>query len=334
MEQIKSWSNVNKDVFENEIMPLHEPAVLRGIVDDWPIVESAKKGTEVLWQYLRDIYVGGDVRFARLPAIEKGRFFYNETKTEFNFEREIASLDAFLNEVLANSNDITADTLALQSALIADYFPSFNDNNGMDLFENATKPRIWLGNNSVVSPHYDDADNIACVVTGTRTFTLFPPEQIDNLYVGPMEFTPAGAPVSFVDLEEPDLEKYPKFAEAISHAVVSNLSPGDAIYIPALWWHNVKAEGGVNLLVNYWSGGSIGSTKKPVPIDNILMAMLTIRELPQHEKNAWQSFFNYYIFSEQSEKYQHIPDNIKGMLAPLDGPTNKALKKWLIRQLK
>ncbi len=334
LKGIACWHNVDKAMFENEIAPLHEPAVLRGFVNDWPIINKANMGIEELWDYLRSMYVGGDVQFARLPAEERGRFFYNKTLTALNFKREVGSLDGFLAEVLHNSSNESADSLALQSALIEEYFPKFIEENPFELFSSLSKPRIWLGNNSVVSAHHDDAENIACVVTGNRTFTLFPPEEIENLYVGPMDVTPAGAPVSLVDFARPDFEKFPKFKVALNAALTADLAPGDAIYIPALWWHHVQATGGVNLLINYWAGGSIVGEQKPVPADNLMMAMMTFRDLPQQDKNAWQAFFNYYVFSDQNDKHQHIPKAALGMLAPWDDQTKKALKKWLIRQLK
>ena len=55
--------------------------------------------------------------------------------------------------------------------------------------------------------------------------------------------TIAGQPISMVDLDDPDFERFPKFREALRHALVAELEPGDAIYIPALWWHGVQATG-------------------------------------------------------------------------------------------
>src|SRR3546814_2525666 len=57
-----------------------------------------------------------------------------------------------------------------------------------------------------------------------------------------------------VDLAAPDLTRYPRFAEALAHAMTAELEPGDAIYIPGLWWHDVQAAGPFNVLVNYWWG--------------------------------------------------------------------------------
>jgi hypothetical protein len=334
LKRIACWHNVTPEVFKEEILPLHQPAILKGLVNDWPAVKQAKQSVEGLYQYFSDLYIGGDIQFARIPPEEKGRFFYNKEMTDFNFKREVGPLDAFFRDVLANSKDNKADTLALQSAPVADYFPEFEKNNPFQFFDKSVTPRIWIGNDAVVSAHYDDSENIACVVSGQRTFTLFPPEQIENLYVGPMDFTPAGAQLSLVDFNEPDFEKYPKFHQALDNALVAELEPGDAIYIPILWWHHVWAKGGVNVLVNYWEGGSINGKTKPVPADTILMAMLSIRDLPLVQKNTWKALFDYFIFSDQHQKYEHIPKEIRGILEPLDEQTKKGVKKWLIGQLK
>jgi hypothetical protein len=334
LNKIDTWHNVTPDVFTKEILPLHKPAVLKGLINDWPVVKQANNSVEDLYQYFSNLYIGGDIQFARIPPEEKGRFFYNKDMSDFNFKREVGPLDAFFRDVLANSQDSNADTLALQSAPVADYFPDFEKENPFVFFAKSVPPRIWIGNDAIVSAHYDDSENIACVVSGKRVFTLFPPEQIENLYVGPMDFTPAGAQLSLVDFNEPDFEKHPKFHQALDNALVAELEPGDAIYIPIHWWHHVRALGGVNVLVNYWEGGSINRTTKPVPADTLLMAMLSIRDLPLVQKNNWKTLFDYYIFSDQQEKYEHIPEEVRGILEPLSEQSRKGIKKWLKRQLK
>ena len=50
----------------------------------------------------------------------------------------------------------------------------------------------------------------------------------------------------------PDFEAYPRFAEALETALTAELDPGDAVFIPTLWWHHVAALDPVNVLVNYW----------------------------------------------------------------------------------
>ena len=110
----------------------------------------------------------------------------------------------------------------------------------MPLLRPAVAPRIWIGNRVKVQTHFDLLDNIACVVGGRRRFTLFPPEQVPNLYIGPLDFTPSGTPMSMVPLTNPDFARYPRFAEALPPRSRRELEPGDALYIPYGWWHHVE----------------------------------------------------------------------------------------------
>src|SRR5206468_367295 len=89
-----------------------------------------------------------------------------------------------------------------------------------------------------------------------RRFTLFPPEQLQNLYVGPLDFNPAGQAISLVDHAAPDLERFPRYAEALQHAQVAELEAGDAIFIPSMWWHAVEALAPFNALVKLDEDGA------------------------------------------------------------------------------
>jgi len=97
-----------------------------------------------------------------------------------------------------------------------------------------------------------NTENIACVVVADAASPCFRPSKIRNLYVGPLDLTPAGQPVSLVDIRNPDLGRFPRFAEALAAAEVAELSPGDAVYIPAYGGTNVEALEDFNVLVNYW----------------------------------------------------------------------------------
>ena len=95
------------------------------------------------------------------------------------------------------------------------------------------------------------SNNIACCAVGARRFTLFPPDQVANLYPGPLEPTPGGQVVSHGRFPRARSRPLPRFAEALAAAQVAELEPGDALIYPALWWHHVEALSDFNVMVNY-----------------------------------------------------------------------------------
>ena len=309
------------------------PVLLKGLVSSWDIVRAGNHSDEYLLDYLCDKASPGLVNTLEAPSSTNGYFFYNETLQGFNFEKKQARFRDFCDRLLSYKNKKSA-FLSIQSAFIDEYFPGVETENPMTIMGENLRPRIWIGNKTVVGTHYDDADNIACVVAGQRRFTLFPPDQIKNLYVGPLEFTPAGATVSMASLVNPDFIKYPRLKFALEYAVVADMEPGDGLYIPTLWWHHVEALGEINTLINYWCGGSIGGDRAPpYPHAAMLMSILAMNELPISARKAWKAMFDYYVFHENGDTAEHLPQGKRGIMSGIDEVSAERLKKWLISQL-
>jgi hypothetical protein len=190
---------------------------------------------------------------------------------------------------------------------------------------------IWVGNKTRVAAHYDAPENIACVVIGKRRFTLFPPSQIENLYPGPLDFTPAGQTISMVDFENPDFEKYPRFKTALEHAQVADMEPGDALLLPSMWWHHVEGLSKFNMLINYWWRVSPKYMGQATTVLN--HALLSIRDLPAHEKAAWKHIFDYYIFNDSTYAGEHLPEAARGSLGELDEMQARKLRALLLNKL-
>jgi hypothetical protein len=153
------------------------------------------------------------------------------------------------------------------------------------------------------------------VAAGRRRFTLFPPEQISNLYIGPLDLTPAGAPVSLVSVTRPEFDRYPRFGHALAAAQSAELEPGDAIYIPYLWWHHVESLERFNVLVNYWWDPAPAAHAKPFV--SIFHAMLAISALPADQRRAWRAHFDHYVFRLEGEPGAHLPAASQGLVAPM-----------------
>ena len=193
-------------------------------------------------------------------------------------------------------------------------------------------PRLWIGNAAKVAIHHDPSENIACVAAGRRRFTLFPPEQVGNLYMGPFHQTPAGVPVSLVHLTDPDLERFPRFARALDAAMTAELGPGDALYIPYHWYHHVEALEPFNVLVNYWwdsAPAGVGS-----PWDVMLHAMTSLRALPPGQRRAWKAMFDHYVFMSGGDPGAHLPEADRGVLTPPSPRSFDQMRRALMTRLR
>jgi hypothetical protein len=190
---------------------------------------------------------------------------------------------------------------------------------------------IWIGNRTRIAAHFDNIDNLACVVGGRRRFTMFPPDQIRNLYVGPLDLTPAGQPITLVDINNPDLERFPRYAEAAAAAQVAELAPGDAVYIPALWWHNVEALEDFNVLVNYWWRDVPDYFDSPS--NALLYCVLTIKGLPASQRRGWKALFDYLIFQSDGAALEHLPLHARGLFGDLTPAKAERIRAILLKNL-
>jgi len=334
LKRIPEWRNVDKKKFRDEIVPQNRPAVLKGLVKDWPSVREGMKSPIALAAYIKRFDQGRLAKTAIGAASIKGRFFYaGEDLLKLNFSFRQDQISTTLDWLIEHQADENPMAVAVQNTPLPEYLPKFTDENDTDLPHKSAVPRIWIGNAVTVSTHFDRDYNIACVVGGHRRFTLFPPEQLPNLYVGPFLKTPAGAPVSMVSLEEPDLTRYPRFEQALAAAVEAELEPGDAMYIPYFWWHHIKSLDVFNVLVNYWWN----ETEAPLssPGQCLLHGLLTLRNLPPDQRAVWRMVFDHFVFQTNGiDPVAHLDPRYQGLFGPLTQEVVKELQDILLRKLR
>jgi mannose-6-phosphate isomerase-like protein (cupin superfamily) len=327
----REWHNADAGVFRDQIVAANQPAVLRGLIKHWPAVQAGLDGPRALCDYIKGFDSGGSVDLLIGEPSIHGRFFYREDLKSLNFERRPGKISEALELLLAHQDDSSPPAIAIQSASIPQRLPHFADQNTISLPPPAAIPRIWIGNRITVAAHYDISDNIACVVGGRRRFTFFPPEQIANLYVGPIHFTPAGQPVSMVPLERPDLRRYPRFQHALAAAQSAELEPGDAVYIPYFWWHHVQSLDRFNILVNYWWDDA--SVQFGSPYDCLLHGFLTLRHLPARQRAAWRAVFDHYVFQSGDDPVAHLPPENRGALGAMTPELAAHIRAALLKRL-
>jgi hypothetical protein len=311
--QILVRTDVDLKTFREEIEPAGQPVLLKGLVKDWPIVRAARESPRALADAIRGFDRGRLPFVIDVPPELEGRIFYRDDMRGLNFTRSPAPIGATLDRLLGLMEHPRPPGVFIESMITADFLPDFAAAHPMPLVEAQFGPRLWIGNRITVQTHYDLLYNVACLVGGRRRFTLFPPDQLPNLYIGPFDFTPAGAPVSMVPLHRPDLERYPRFAEALRHARSVELEPGDAIYIPYAWWHHVESLTPFNVLVNYWwnSAPKIGS-----PYAVLLHAAMSVRDMPADQRAVWKHLFDHFVFSDPEVALAHLSPEKRGLLGP------------------
>lgn len=306
-----------------------EPVILRGLAAHWPAVRAARDGQADA--YLRRFYRDATVNaMLGAPDID-GRFFYNDDLSGFNFAPVRVRLDAVLDELRGHAADVRPPAIYVGSTTIDTCLPGFRAENDVDLGGRDALASIWIGNRTRIAAHYDLPDNLACVVAGRRRFTLFPPDQLPNLYIGPLDFTPAGQAISLVDFAKPDLDRFPRFATAMRHALVADLEPGDALFIPSMWWHHVEALDSFNILVNYWWRQS--PDFMDTPMNALMLALMCVRDLPPAQRTAWEGLFRHFVFDADEATSAHIPPAARRVLAPLDADGARALRAQLLKRM-
>jgi Cupin-like domain len=334
LPKVAEWRDVDLRTLREVILPRDRPAVLKGFVAQWPIVRVAAQSPEALLEYVRARDPGHPIRIMMGRPEIKGVYFYRDDMTGLNFEYVEQPLHAALANILACRTRPDAPAIYSGARAVERYFPRIGQENTLGMLAEMGKSAwsyVWLGNAVTAATHYDNMEGINCTVTGRKRFTFFPPDQLANLYVGPLELSPGGQPTSLVRLSAPDLERYPRFAQALAAAETAELEPGDAVFVPSLWWHNVEALEPVNLSINFWWCEPADWAAEP--FGALVHSLLALRQLSAERREIWRLMFEHYVFQSHGDPVPYLPPDKRGMLGPLSAEQILYLKKQLMRSL-
>jgi len=203
------------------------PFIVTGLVDRWPLCTVTR-------DVLRE-------RFGDVPVRARVGDYIG---TAFAPDRAMQdmSLRAYLDLVAAGTEALPPYVGNLEIAAL----------NGMchwpGYFSKMGPPRFWLGPAGTVTPlHCDYDDNIFAQALGTKRIFLAPPHHDEFLYTREANPVLHGSPF---DPESPDYDRYPLARQAA--LVECTVSPGEMLYVPAGWYHQVRALA-FSLSVNRWA---------------------------------------------------------------------------------
>lgn len=313
----------------DRIVDQAEPVILRGAAAHWDLVVHEGQSTAQLTARLR---AHAGERLARcfvMTADGGGRFGYADEFDRFNYQVRSEPVDALLDRLSAAPSD---EVVYAGSLPLDEFFPGLEARLRFPVGDSAPASAnafLWIGNGSRIAAHFDATHNLACVIAGHRRFLLFPPEQVGNLYLGPLDRTPAGQPMSVVDFHNPDLGRFPRFSSAMAAASVAVLAPGDALYIPPLWWHHVEAPRSLGAMVNYWWDDA--APWSDAPMNALLHGLLAIAHRPAAERTAWSALFDHFVFTRAGgDPMAHLPVSVRGIAGQMDALSARQLRARLL----
>lgn len=316
--------------FRSEIMERCQPVILRGVASEWPLLAGV--GAPEVIARLGEYDAGKSAEvFVGQPEIG-ARYFYDESLAGFNFERAEMPLSEALVRIVETAAAPGRASMYMGSLPAESYFPGIEQMTRLRFLPETIRPRFWIGHASNVACHYDVMDNVACVAAGRRRFTLFPPDAIGGLYVGPIDHNMAGQPVALAVGSGPNDPRYPRFERVRERALVAELGPGDALYVPKLWWHQVQALDDLNVLVNFWWDGF--SSGPDQPYTAMLLAMIAIAERPPAERAAWRAWFDHYVFRPNGHPLDFLPPEQHGVLGALAKGNYGRIRTTIMRLLR
>ena len=330
MSKVPELAVANARALDSELRVAVRPFIVRGLVADWPLVKAGKVSGRAAREYLLSLREDRPFVVSIGPADEEGRLFYKEDMS-MNVRTGSTGLPDIFRQIDAAENRDAQPIIYLASIDMKTFFSGLHEANHVDLGERQALASIWMGTRSRIAAHNDFPDNLACVAVGRRRFTLFPPEQFRNLYLGPIDNTPAGRAVSMVDFHAPDFERYPRFREALDTVQVAELEPGDAVFIPSMWWHHVEGRDPFNVLVNYWWRDTPRYLGQPQ--DALNHAIMAIRDLPPAQKQHWRALFEHYVFENGDDVAAHIPEEARSVLGPMTPQNAGKIRSFLLRAL-
>lgn len=137
-----------------------------------------------------------------------------------------------------------ADIQLLDEILRQDLAPPFFEETLANEWANTDERRVitnvWIGSKgSTASLHHDPFDNLFVQIHGTKRFTLFSPDHHHALYVYP-KTNPSNRQAQ-VNIDAPNVDQFPRLSEAAHSGIEVVVHPGDVLYLPPFWFHQVTS---------------------------------------------------------------------------------------------
>jgi histone arginine demethylase JMJD6 len=238
-QQVERRANLSYDDFVKEYVSINKPVILTDAMNHWKAL--GRWSPEFFKQEFGNMEIDvNKVAWTERAGVPKP---------------SVCSMAQFVDRVLASSDDNPAPYLRNQN--LCDLFPSllqevmplpryltpnwlpesFSMKPLQRVFREHAELQFYFGGQggSFPSLHFDVLASHAFLmeIYGRKRFVIFSPDQQPYLYLQPNSRNH-----SQVNVENPDLKKFPLFAQA--KPIVFVLEPGELLFVPSGWWHTTK----------------------------------------------------------------------------------------------
>jgi hypothetical protein len=224
-----------REDFERDYFFASRPVILAGALRGWPAF--GRWSPDFLEEQFADQRVA-------LAVSDRGGFDYSAPRTE---EMSFAEAARLIRE---DGPDNDRHYYLLKQNIPANFPSLIADLQVPELIgdrRRITSVNLWFGGAGNLTPlHYDRANNLLAQFHGRKHLTLFDPQQFDLLYPAIDTDRPH---ISRANLLAPDDEAFPLLRQAAPMEGV--LEPGDVLYMPPYWWHQVHSLD-LSISVNFW----------------------------------------------------------------------------------
>lgn len=242
-DQVERIERPNRDAFYNNYVLPNKPVVISEAINEWEALSS--------WSidYFKSIAGKTDIRVEVSPT----KIFppvHERPYKQSGYRIESMTFGQYIDKI--TSGDLVAEGYYFAQQPVDVLFPQLmNDIKPPDYFKkkHLISTNLWFAGEGNITPmHYDLVHNLYAQVIGRKRFILFAPEQTSLLY--PFPKTSPIAHFSRVKLDDPDPVKFPRFQRAKPLECI--VEPGDILFIPTFWWHQVYSLS-LSVSISFWS---------------------------------------------------------------------------------
>lgn len=215
---VEKVSQIGREEFSASYFKPLRPLVIQGLAKSWPALDKWSP------EFFKEQHGRKQVKVFDDSFVTAGKHYMSRLKT--------LSLGDYIDLVMTTSQDLRMFLYNIKSEipeLVDDIvFPSLVDGLSRNFVF------MFFGcKGSVTQMHFDiDMSHVFhTAMYGKKTVYLFPYEQGKNLHRYPFTCR------SYVDVQQPDLERFPGLKNVQGYKVV--LEPGETLYIPCGYWHHI-----------------------------------------------------------------------------------------------